>query len=80
MKGSHHLFCHPEAKRRVTVPVHGRNLPAGTPSEILKQGLSARRSRTVHGLRSRAGKCTSYSRERAWGGKAADAGFLPKRS
>lgn len=37
IKGSHHLFYHPETKRRVTVPVHGRDLPTGTLLEILKQ-------------------------------------------
>ena len=37
VKGSHHLFYHPETKRRVTVPVHGRDLPTGTLLEILKQ-------------------------------------------
>ncbi|MCM2466677.1 hypothetical protein DIC75_10245 [Methanoculleus sp. CWC-02] len=33
----HHLFYHPETKRRAVVPVHGRDLPAGTLLEILKQ-------------------------------------------
>ncbi|KQC04985.1 MAG: type II toxin-antitoxin system HicA family toxin [Methanomicrobiaceae archaeon] len=37
IKGSHHLFYHPETKRRVVVPVHKRDLPAGTLLEILKQ-------------------------------------------
>ncbi|MCK8517551.1 type II toxin-antitoxin system HicA family toxin [Methanoculleus sp. 7T] len=37
VEGSHHLLYHPETKRRVTVPVHGRNLPTGTLLEILKQ-------------------------------------------
>ena len=37
VKGSHHLFYHPETKRRATVPVHGRDLPTGTLLEILKQ-------------------------------------------
>ncbi len=37
VKGSHHLFYHPETKRRVTVPVHGRDFPTGTLLEILKQ-------------------------------------------
>lgn len=33
----HHLFYQPETKRRVVVPVHGRDLPPGTLLEILKQ-------------------------------------------
>jgi predicted RNA binding protein YcfA (HicA-like mRNA interferase family) len=37
IKGSHHLYYHPELKRRVVVPVHGRDLPIGTLKEILKQ-------------------------------------------
>ncbi|HDR73586.1 MAG TPA: type II toxin-antitoxin system HicA family toxin [Methanoculleus sp.] len=37
VKGSHHLFYHPEFHRRVVVPVHGRDLPIGTLREILKQ-------------------------------------------
>ncbi|WP_333582559.1 type II toxin-antitoxin system HicA family toxin [Methanoculleus bourgensis] len=37
VKGSHHLFYHPETKCRVVVPVHGRDLPTGTLLEILKQ-------------------------------------------
>jgi len=37
VKGSHHLFYHPELHRRVVVPVHGRDLPIGTLREILKQ-------------------------------------------
>ncbi|NLB01331.1 MAG: addiction module toxin, HicA family [Methanomicrobiales archaeon] len=37
VKGSHHLFYHPEAKRQVVVPVHGREVPTGTLLENLKQ-------------------------------------------
>ena len=37
VKGSHHLFYHPETKRRAVVPVHGRDHPTGTLLEILKQ-------------------------------------------
>jgi len=37
VRGSHHLFYHPETKRLVVVPVHGRDLPTGTLLEILKQ-------------------------------------------
>ncbi|NVO65974.1 type II toxin-antitoxin system HicA family toxin [Methanofollis tationis] len=37
VKGSHHLFYHPETKRRVVVPVHTGVLPTGTLLEILKR-------------------------------------------
>ena len=37
VKGSHHLVYHPEAKRQVVVPVHGREVPTGTLLENLKQ-------------------------------------------
>ncbi len=41
VKGSHHIFYHPETKRRVVVPLHKKNLPKGTLLEILKQaGIS----------------------------------------
>ncbi|WP_456474647.1 type II toxin-antitoxin system HicA family toxin [Candidatus Pyrohabitans sp.] len=41
VKGSHHLYYHPETKRRVVVPFHKRDLPKGTLLEILKQaGIS----------------------------------------
>ncbi len=33
----HHIFYQPETKRRVVVPVHGRDLPTGTLLESLKQ-------------------------------------------
>jgi len=36
IKGSHHIFQHPESKRRVTVPLHQRDLPKGTLNQILK--------------------------------------------
>jgi len=36
IKGSHHIYYHPEMKRRV-VPLHKRDLPKGTLFEILKQ-------------------------------------------
>lgn len=40
-KGSHRIYYNPETKRRVTVPVHKRDLPKGTLFEILKQaGIS----------------------------------------
>ncbi len=37
IKGSHHIYYHPETKRRVVVPLHKRDLPKGTLLEILKQ-------------------------------------------
>ena len=37
VKGSHHIFYHPDTKRRVIVPVHRKDLPVGTLIEILKQ-------------------------------------------
>ena len=41
IKGSHHIYYHPETKRRVVVPLHKRDLPRGTLLEILKQaGIS----------------------------------------
>ena len=41
IRGSHHIYYHPEAKRRVIVPLHKRDLPKGTILEILKQaGIS----------------------------------------
>jgi len=40
-KGSHHIYYHPETKRRAVVPIHKRDLPKGTLLEILKQaGIS----------------------------------------
>ncbi|KPL03386.1 MAG: hypothetical protein AMJ73_07320 [candidate division Zixibacteria bacterium SM1_73] len=36
-KGSHHIYYHPETKRRVIAPLHKRDLPKGTLLEILKQ-------------------------------------------
>jgi predicted RNA binding protein YcfA (HicA-like mRNA interferase family) len=41
VKGSHHIYYHPETKRRVIVPPHKKDLPKGTLFEILKQaGIS----------------------------------------
>lgn len=39
---SHHIFVHPETKRRTVVPVHGnKDIPKGTFYTILKQaGIS----------------------------------------
>jgi predicted RNA binding protein YcfA (HicA-like mRNA interferase family) len=38
VKGTHHVLRHPSKPRaRVVVPVHGRDLPAGTVRGIIKQ-------------------------------------------
>jgi len=37
VRGSHHVYYHAETRRRVVVPLHGRELPKGTLLEILKQ-------------------------------------------
>lgn len=37
VKGSHHIYYHPETKRRAVVPLHKKDLPKGTLLEILKQ-------------------------------------------
>ncbi len=40
-KGSHHIYLHPETKRRAVVPVHRSDLPTGTLLSILQQaGIS----------------------------------------
>jgi predicted RNA binding protein YcfA (HicA-like mRNA interferase family) len=36
-KGSHHIYYHPETKRKVVVPIHTKDLPKGTLLEILRQ-------------------------------------------
>ncbi len=41
IKGSHHIYYHPEMKKRVVIPMHKKELPRGTLLEILKQaGIS----------------------------------------
>jgi len=48
IKGSHHIYYHPETKRRVVVPLHKRDLPKGTMLEILKQaGISKEELRNL---------------------------------
>ena len=37
IKGSHHVYYHPETKKRVVVPLHKNDLPKGTLLEILRQ-------------------------------------------
>ena len=40
-KGSHHIYYHPEMKKRVVVPFHKKDLPKGTLLAILSQaGIS----------------------------------------
>jgi predicted RNA binding protein YcfA (HicA-like mRNA interferase family) len=36
-KGSHQIFYHKEKKLRIVVPMHNKDLPAGTLHAILKQ-------------------------------------------
>jgi predicted RNA binding protein YcfA (HicA-like mRNA interferase family) len=41
VKGSHHIYSHPETRKRVVVPLHKRDLPKGTILEIMPQsGIS----------------------------------------
>lgn len=41
VKGSHHIYLHPETRQRVVIPVHKKDLPKGTLMEILRQaGIS----------------------------------------
>lgn len=37
VKGSHHIFIHPETRQRVVVPLHKKDLPVGTQLSILRQ-------------------------------------------
>ena len=37
VKGSHHIYIHPETSRRAIVPLHNKDLPVGTQLSILKQ-------------------------------------------
>ena len=37
VKGSHHIYIHPETKQRAIVPLHQKDLPIGTQLSILKQ-------------------------------------------
>ncbi len=48
IKGSHHIYYHPEMKRRVIVSLHKKELPQGTLLEILKQaGISKEELRNL---------------------------------
>ena len=41
VRGSHHVLVHPDERRAVTVPVHNRELKAGTLAAILRSaGIS----------------------------------------
>lgn len=42
VKGSHHVYFHPELRKTIIVPVHGnRDIPTGTFRAILRQaGIS----------------------------------------
>ncbi len=41
IKGSHHIYSHPETRRRAVIPIHKKDLPKGTLLEILRQaGIS----------------------------------------
>lgn len=37
VKGSHHIYLHPDTKQRAVVPFHRRDIPQGTLLAILKQ-------------------------------------------
>ncbi len=37
IKGSHHIYQHPQSGRRAVVPMHKQDLPTGTALSILKQ-------------------------------------------
>ncbi|MFN8495156.1 MAG: type II toxin-antitoxin system HicA family toxin [Caldilineaceae bacterium] len=37
IKGSHHVYYHPDTKQRAVVPMHRQDLPIGTLLSILKQ-------------------------------------------
>lgn len=61
VRGSHHVYYHPETRRRAVVPVHKKDLPKGTLAEILKQaGITRKELQRMLGAgsqyRIRAGK------------------------
>ena len=41
IRGSHHVFTHPNARRSVVVPVHGKEIPDFFAKAILKQADEA---------------------------------------
>jgi predicted RNA binding protein YcfA (HicA-like mRNA interferase family) len=52
VKGSHHIYYHPQTRKRAIVPVHKKDLPKGTLLEILKQaGITKKELRKILGSR-----------------------------
>lgn len=45
IKGSHHVYTQPNAKRSITVPVHGKEIPDFYAKSILKQAEQALRGK-----------------------------------
>ena len=41
VRGSHHIFLHDDAKRAITVPIHGKDIPDYYAKAILKQAEAA---------------------------------------
>ena len=37
VSGSHHIFYHPDSKKRAVIPMHAKDLPKGTLLAILRQ-------------------------------------------
>ena len=51
IRGSHHILIHPEQRRALTVPVHGRDLKTGTLTSILRvAGITREELRELLGL------------------------------
>jgi predicted RNA binding protein YcfA (HicA-like mRNA interferase family) len=42
VKGSHHVFRHPNQPNRIVVPMHGRDLAKGTLNQIINSSGLAR--------------------------------------
>ncbi len=45
IRGSHHVYVHADAKRAITVPVHGKEIPDFYAKSILKQAEQAMRGK-----------------------------------
>ena len=45
IRGSHHVYSHPKAKRSITVPIHGKDIPDFYAKSILKQADQALRGK-----------------------------------
>ncbi len=41
VRGSHHVFTHPQGLRPIPVPVHGKEIPESVAKAILKQAVQA---------------------------------------